>query len=391
MVLGAGIIGLAVARELRRRAPTSTILVLEKEPAEARHSSGRNSGVVHAGFYYSPDSLKARFTAEGNRRIRQFCREEGIAVNACAKVVVAKEDSDLPGLEELAKRGALAGAGTRLIDVNELASIEPNARTVERALYSPETVTVNPREVCGKLRARLEQEGVKFEFNCGFDKRFSQNAILAGNRLFEFGHAVNTCGLYADKVARGFGFSENYTILPFKGIYLVNESGTRNTRTNIYPVPNLKNPFLGVHFTLTADGKEKIGPTAIPAFWRENYEGLSGFDTRELAAITMLEARLLLGNHFRFRDLARAELRKYAKSNLLRDAAGLVKELRGSKWTWGVPGIRAQLIDLRDLSLVQDFLVEGDKTSTHVLNAISPAFTSAFPFAEYVAEKVLPR
>lgn len=390
LVIGAGVIGLAIARELKLRRPGATVLVLEKEQAPSMHSSGRNSGVIHAGFYYAPDSLKARFTAEGNRRLRAYCEDKQIPLNRCAKVVVARSETDLAGLEELARRGERVGAGTRLIDEKELAQVDSNALTIARALYSPNTVTVDPVLVCKSLSADLKALGG--EILCGhpYEKRISSGAIIAGGKAIEFGHLVNAAGLYADRVGKQFGFSKRYQILPFKGIYLLNKGGPRSARTNIYPVPNLKNPFLGVHFTITATGQEKIGPTAIPAFWRENYSGLSRFRFDELIEILGLESRLFLGNHFGFRNLALQEMRKYARANLLNDAASLVKELRsGADWQWGRPGIRAQLLDVEKMALEQDFVVEGDAQSTHVLNAVSPAFTSSLPFAEHVAGIVL--
>jgi (S)-2-hydroxyglutarate dehydrogenase len=390
LILGAGVVGLAIATELKRRRPSSEIVIVEKEPSVALHSSGRNSGVVHAGFYYTPDSLKARFTAEGNRRLRDFCSANGIVTNAAGKVVVARTEAEVIQLSELARRGTIAGSGTRLIDSKELLELDPNARTLEKALYSPNTVTVNPREVCGALESKLRSNGVKFFLECGYKSRLGKDAVQAGKFKVEYGHLVNCAGLYADHIARDFSFSSRYTILPFKGIYLVNHARERNTRINIYPTPNPNNPFLGVHFTLTADGHEKIGPTAIPAFWRENYQGFSRFKLKELFEVLKIEGNLFLTNKFRFRDLAMQEIQKYIKANLLREAASLVKTFRSDgDWRWGKPGIRAQLIDLETMALVQDFLVEGDSASTHVLNAVSPAFTSAFPFADYVVDRVL--
>ena len=390
LILGAGVIGLAIARELRKRNPGAAIAILEKEDGIAQHSSGRNSGVIHAGFYYSPDSLKAKLTAEGNRRLRAYCLDKKIPMNECAKVVVTRSEDELPGLEELARRGERVGAGVRLIDEKELSEIDENARTIQKALYSPNTVTVNPREVCASFRKDLEETGTRFFLSRPFERREGEKAVIAGGEVIEYGHLINAAGLYADKIARQFGFSSRFRILPFKGIYLVNHSAGaefRNVHTNIYPVPNLKNPFLGVHFTITADGKEKIGPTAIPAFWRENYSGISRFRLGEFLETARIESKLLLTNKFHFRDLARTEMRKYLKSNLLADAAGLVKQFRsGGDWRWGTPGIRAQLIDLETYALVQDFIVEGDRNSTHVLNAVSPAFTSSLPFAEYVVD-----
>jgi L-2-hydroxyglutarate oxidase LhgO len=204
-----------------------------------------------------------------------------------------------------------------------------------------------------------------------------------------YGHFLNAAGLYADRIAREFGFSRHYTILPFKGIYLKDSSNRSGLTTNIYPVPNLANPFLGVHFTLTVDGAAKIGPTAIPAFWRENYRGLERFSLRELGAVLGWEARLFLSDAFGFRSLALEEMKKYRRSHLLELAERLAPRLETRHYDqWSTPGIRAQLLDTRSLELVQDFVVEGDGESTHVLNAVSPAFTASIPFARWVVGRV---
>ena len=199
---------------------------------------------------------------------------------------------------------------------------------------------------------------------------------------------INCAGLYSDQVAQNFNFGHEYMILPFKGIYLYASNDIINLHTHIYPVPDLSNPFLGVHFTRTVDGKAKIGPTAIPALWREQYRGFENFRIREMAKIGAKELQLFTTNRNNFRKLAWQELKKQRKSNLI-SAAGLL--LKGSKEmgfsSWGEPGIRAQLINLKSNKLVMDFVVEGDEFSTHVLNAVSPAFTCALPFSSHVVDK----
>ena len=181
-------------------------------------------------------------------------------------------------------------------------------------------------------------------------------------------------------------------MIPFKGLYLEYVKNKTDIRTNIYPVPNLRNPFLGVHFTKTVTGKIKIGPTATPAFWRENYAGLGRFNLSELCSVVGYEAKLLILNSFNFRDLAAEEIRKYFRKYFIRLAAELVCDIDPKGFgNFTRPGIRAQLLDRKTLTLVQDFVIEGDQSSTHILNAISPAFTCAFPFAEFVVKKfVLP-
>ncbi len=387
LIIGAGIVGLTLADTLHRRHRNLRITVLEKEPMVAYHSSGRNSGVLHAGFYYTADSLKARFTAEGNRRMQEYCRRYGLKLNPCGKVVVAQNEEELEALHELHRRGEVNGVRVSLITPARLRRIDPNIVTYKEALHSPDTATVDPVEICRHLWQRLSEEGVEFRFGEGYRRRLDRNVVETTFRArITAQKIVNCAGLYADKIAKEFGFGRHYTILPFKGLYLKYSGSRPPVTTNLYPVPNLKNPFLGVHYTVTVDGSVKIGPTAIPAFWRENYQGFERFDLHEAAEILNYEMRLFLSDAFGFRALAWEEMRKYVKSHFVSLAARMVHDLdRSGFTTWTRPGIRAQLLDMRSLELLQDFVVEGDAASVHVLNAVSPAFAGAFPFAEWVA------
>jgi L-2-hydroxyglutarate oxidase len=388
LIIGAGIIGMAIARELRNRFSDVTIAILEKEPDVAYHSSGRNSGVLHAGFYYTADSLKARFTRDGNRQMREYCYSNGLQINESRKVVVAKDESELPALFELEKRGLANGVDVKIIDEKELAEIDPNVKTFSNALWSPTTATVEPVEVTRAVRNELIRKNVQFFFNEGYASRLDGNTVktVKGN-VFTAEKVINASGLYADKVARDFGYSRKYTIIPFKGIYLKYTGNSNPVRTNVYPVPNLKNPFLGVHYTVTVDGHVKIGPTSMPAFWRENYDGLASFRGGEMTSILLNEAKLFIKNSFGFRSLAIDEVRKYNRRYFTSLAAAMVHDLDVKGFNeWGNPGIRAQLLDVTTDELVMDFVIEGDSDSVHVLNAVSPAFTCAFPFADYVVE-----
>lgn len=388
LIIGAGIIGLSIARDLINRFPEAIIAILEKEPDVAYHSSGRNSGVLHAGFYYTADSLKARFTRDGNKQMREYCYANGLQINETKKVVVAKDESELPALCELEKRGKANGVELKVIDEKELAEIDPNVKTFRYALWSPTTATVDPVEVTMAVKKELIGKRVRFFFGEGYSSRVEGNIVRTtrGN-VFSAEKIINTAGLYADKVARDFGFSKKYTIIPFKGIYLKYTGQNNPVKTNVYPVPNLRNPFLGVHYTVTVDGHVKIGPTSVPAFWRENYEGMRGFIAREIVSILAKEATLFIKNSFGFRNLAIDEVRKYNRKYFTSLASAMVHELDVKGFNkWGRPGIRAQLLNLTTDELVMDFIIEGDSDSVHVLNAVSPAFTCAFPFAKHVID-----
>ncbi len=391
MIVGAGIIGLSIARELRELYPAAKIKVLEKEPDTGFHSSGRNSGVLHAGFYYTADSLKAKFTKEGNRQLTEYCLENNLRINRCGKLVIAQNESELETLCELEKRGKANKVDVRLINQEEAKEIDPNAKTFKKALYSPTTSTVDPIELCRFIKRELKKKNVEFSFGESYVRRISDNKIITSKGIeHDAGKLINTAGLYADRIAREFGFSKDYEIIPFKGLYLKYSKSDMPVKTNIYPVPNLKNPFLGVHFTITSDNHIKIGPTSMPAFWRENYKGFDNFSLSEFLNIISWEAQLFLTNAFGFRDLAIEEVKKYQRKYFIGLAKKMVYNIdeKGFK-EWTTPGIRAQLLNINTKELVQDFVVEGDKESIHVLNAVSPAFTSSFPFSRWVVENFI--
>jgi len=390
LIIGGGIIGLNIAKNLKERDSTCKVVLIDKEPALAMHSSGRNSGVLHAGFYYSADSLKAKFTKDGNKELHEFCEKRGLHVNKCAKVVVATNEEELKGLEELKKRGEVNGVELSWMNEDELKEKYPNIKTYKKALFSPTTSTVNPKELTLEFGKVIEEMGVTILTNTAYKKRINDTEVLTSQGSIKCKKVINCAGLYADKIAQEYGFAKNYVIIPFKGIYLKDKYNLSHLETNVYPVPNLANPFLGVHYTLTEKNEAKIGPTAIPAFWRENYKGFDNFKLSEMIQILFYEAKLFLTNAFGFRALAFTEVKKYIKSHLIGLAEGLTQNMDHKGYTsWSTPGIRAQLLDTKTLELVQDFVVEGDDKSVHVLNAVSPAFTSSIPFTNWVVENYI--
>jgi len=389
LIIGAGIVGLSIARNLINRFPSAEIAILEKEADVACHSSGRNSGVIHAGFYYTADSLKAKLTKDGNRQLKEFCYKNKLKINEAQKVVVAKNKIELQSLFELEKRGKINDVRVKLIDENQLKIIDSNVKTYKYALLSPTTATVDPVEVSKTIKNELITKGVVISFNEGYkSKILGKNEVITnqGNK-YKAKKIINAAGLFADHVAKDFNFSKNYTIIPFKGVYLNYHGKEKPVNINVYPVLNLKNPFLGVHFTVNVDGSVKIGPTAIPAFWRENYRACSNFRANEMLNILSWESRLFVINAFGFRNLAINEIKKYNKNYLVNIAFDMVKkmDIRGFK-EWGKPGIRAQLLNINTKELVMDFIVESNKDSVHILNAVSPAFTCCFSFANWVVE-----
>jgi L-2-hydroxyglutarate oxidase LhgO len=387
LVIGGGIIGLNIALQIQEKKPTCKIVLIEKEREVAMHSSGRNSGVLHAGFYYSADSLKAKFTRDGNKAMHEFCKQRNLAINECAKVVIATNEDELKGLEELKRRGDTNGVELLWMSEEEVEQKYPNLKTYQKALFSPSTATIDPKEVTREFAKLAVEKGITILTNTKYLQKIDDFKISTTQGDITCKKLINCGGLYADKIAKEYGFAQNYIIIPFKGIYLKDKKNLGTLQTNVYPVPNLTNPFLGVHYTLTINNEAKIGPTAIPAFWRENYKGFRNFKFNEFFQIFYYETKLFFTNAFGFRNLALSEVKKYFKPHLLSLAKILSKDmkLQGYK-EWSTPGIRAQLLDTNTLELVQDFVVQGDEKSIHVLNAVSPAFTSSIPFAKWVVE-----
>ena len=389
LVIGGGVIGISIARELKSRNPNSGVCILEKEHQCGLHASSRNSGVLHAGFYYTADSLKARFTKEGNQRLTKYCEIKNLALKKCGKLVVAQNESELVWLDELMTRARNNGVPLELITDEESQTIEPRAKTYQKALFSPTTASINPTELVKSLLSDAIQEGVQLKTNTQYIHRVGKSSIKTSNGIFEAKYIINAAGLYADKIGRDFNFSKDHRILPFKGLYLYSNEPLGALNTHIYPVPDLTNPFLGVHFTITSDDKIKIGPTAIPAFWREQYQGWSNFNMPELTEIILRQAGLFLSSNFDFKALAFRELKKYSKPLLVSLAAKLAKGVDIKHYRqWGLTGIRAQLLNIRKKELEMDFVLEGDKQSMHILNAISPGLTCALPFADYVCDQI---
>ncbi len=386
LVVGAGVIGINIARELKRRHPDADITLLEKESVTGEHASGRNSGVLHAGFYYTADSLKAKFTRDGNRALTEYCDEKGIFLNKCGKLVVAANEQEDALLDELLLRGRNNGVELQEVTAEEAREIEPRVKTLRRAIFSPTTSSADPHAVIAQMEADARDEGIDLRCNAGYVKS-KGNQVHTRDGIFEAGHVINAAGLHADQIAKDFGFSKDYAILPFKGIYLKSKEPPGAYRTHIYPVPDLDYPFLGVHFTITVDGMTKIGPTAIPAFWRENYQGLERFDLHDLFEIGLRSASLFTSSEFNFSKLAITEMRKYSRKHLVSLAQKLATDIDVDNFKeWGKPGIRAQLVNTKQRKLKMDFVLEGDAKSTHVLNAVSPGWTCSIPFSAYVVD-----
>ncbi len=390
-VVGGGIVGLALADALLDALPGSSVVVLDKEDHLGEHASGRNSGVLHAGFYYSPDSLKAQLTRRGNEMLHAFCDEHGVAVNRCGKLVVTRDAGELSALDTLLARAEANGVPVERVDEAQARELEPLARTVGHALWSPTTSSASPQAVLDALAARVRSRGGEIALGTEVVSARA-GSVITRTSAYSAGHVVNAAGLQADRVARWFGMCDDYAVLPFKGLYWYGDWAPGRLRRHVYPVPDARNPFLGVHLTVTVDGRAKIGPTAIPAFWREDYGRVRNFSASEVVETARLYPRFLRSPHHDVRALMRQEVPKYRRRHLVEQARALVPSVRPADFTTrGRPGVRAQLFHLPTRRLEMDFVVRGDAHSTHVLNAVSPAWTSSLAVAEHVVEAVLSR
>ncbi len=301
---------------------------------------------------------------------------------------MARNENELDQLQVLLDRGRANAVPLQEIDEKTARELEPRAKTFQKALYSPTTSTIDPILLMKVKREEAIQRGIKIHEDTAYQRKEGKK-IHTTRGIFEADYIINCAGLYADQIAHDFGCGKNYRILPFKGLYLYSQEPPQSFRMHIYPVPDLDYPFLGVHVTVTVDHHAKIGPTAIPAFWREHYSGWDNFKAHEMTEILFREAGLLFSSGFDFARLAGEEMRKYSKKVLVHLASQLASGIQLSQYQeWGRPGIRAQLLDLKRKKLEMDFVVETGENSCHVLNAVSPGFTCAIPFSRYVCDKI---
>jgi len=384
-VVGGGIVGLAVARELSRRHPRASVCVLERESSIGTHQTGHNSGVIHAGVYYEPGSLKARLCVEGARELYAYCEARSIAVEACGKVIVATEPGELGRLDELERRGKANWVpGLRRIDAREIEALEPHARGIA-GLHSPETGIVDfPAVAQAYAEDVLEADGAVVT-GCAVEGVREQGAalrLLHSQGATEAGHAIFCAGAWADRLAVAAGADPDPRIVPFRGAYLRLKPARRElVRALIYPVPDPALPFLGVHLTKHIDGDVLIGPTALLAGARDAYElsRLRREDVRDTLAWP--GSWRMFGNWWR---TGLTELRHATqRSAFVRAAARYVPELRPEDVEPAFAGVRAQAL-ARDGRLVDDFVFSATGRALHVRNAPSPAATSSLAIARHV-------
>jgi L-2-hydroxyglutarate oxidase LhgO len=390
IIVGGGIVGLATAYRLLEAKPQLKILLLEKESKLAAHQTGNNSGVLHAGLYYKPGSEKARCAVQGLQQMVAFCREHGIAHEQCGKIVVATEPNELERLENLWTRGNANGLqGLRKLNPAQIKEIEPHAAGIA-AIHVPQEGIVDYPAVCEKLGELIRQRGGEIKLNARVEKIISDGgekvvATSAGNFRAKF---VVTCGgLHADRVVKMSGQKPTAKIVPFRGEYYVIKKDRQHlVRNLIYPVPDAKFPFLGVHFTRLIHGGIEAGPNAVLAFAREGYKW-TDFNLRDFAeSLTFPGLWKFLA---KYPSLCGYEIRRsLSRAEFTRSLQKLVPEIRAEDIEPGGAGVRAQAMT-RDGKLVEDFHFDEAPGMLHVVNAPSPAATASLAIGQNICGRVL--
>jgi L-2-hydroxyglutarate oxidase LhgO len=390
-IVGGGIVGLATALKLLEKRPDTEVIVLEKEETVGQHQTGHNSGVLHSGIYYKPGSLKAKNCRNGKKAMEEFCASEDIPFDICGKVIVALGESDLGPLQKIYERGQANGVQCEIIDAERLHEIEPHTAGI-KAILVPEAGIVDYSRVTSRLAEKIQEAGGEVKTGWGLQK----STLTGGRRVLvtEGGevdalHVVNCAGLQSDRVARTLGQNPDVKIVPFRGEYfeLVPEA-EHLCRNLIYPVPDPAFPFLGVHFTRMITGGVECGPNAVLAFAREGYTRTT-FNLRDLFEALTYPGFLRLAKSY-WKTGFGEMWRSFSKQAFVKALQRLVPEIQADQLIPAPAGVRAQAMH-RDGSLVDDFLIEEDENVISVLNAPSPAATSALNIGTYVADRIIAR
>jgi len=387
VVVGGGIIGLATSMKLTQDFPNLKVAVLEKEKEVAQHQTGHNSGVIHAGIYYAPGSQKANFCSTGGKLLRNFCDEYGIAYDMCGKLIVATDDSEVPQLEELFKRGTENGAeGLRMVDQEEIKEIEPYSAGV-KAILSPNTGIIDYFEVSQAYATRMRENGGDLFTNVEVISIENKEGLVYMNTTsgtVVAKYVLNCAGLHADTVARMMGVDVGVKIVPFRGEYFsIIPEKEHMVKGLIYPVPNPSMPFLGVHFTRRINGSVEAGPNAVLAFAREGYKKTDvnfkdTLGTLSYSGFWKMSAKYWkVGMHEQYRSLV--------KGVFVKSLQKLMPEITGDDLGDPGAGVRAQVIDSNG-GLLQDFAIEASANAIHVLSAPSPGATSSLTISEYIVD-----
>ncbi len=391
VIIGGGVVGLATAYHLTQRFPQRQVTLLEKEPTLAAHQTGRNSGVLHSGIYYKPGSLKANNCRSGKAAMEAFCRAEGVAYDICGKVIVAVTADEFPALERIHERGVANGVKCSLIDQARLKELEPHVAGL-RAIHVPEAGIVDYPKVCERLAARIVERGGRILTSTRVDSmRIGPLGVTLETTQgpLETKWVVSCAGLYSDRVARMSGSGPDAQVVPFRGEYFeLLPEAEHLCRNLIYPVPDPKFPFLGVHFTRMVQGGIECGPNAVLAFAREGYS-LMDVNLQDLVeSLTYPGFLRMAAKHWK---MGMGEMwRSISKAAFVRALQRLMPEIRAEHLRPAPAGVRAQALS-RDGSLVDDFLIDETERVINVCNAPSPAATASLTIGDSIVDRLATR
>ena len=393
LIVGGGIVGATISLELRRRYPESTIAILEKENQLGSHSSTNNSGVIHSGIYYDPDSVKARVCKIGAEKMIEFHEEHNLPLKKIGKILVCTNHNQVNQIDLLLERAKKNKIEAFEIDREKLKEMDPEVNSVGgRGIYVPITSVGAPKAVMDTINKILIDKKIKIFTNTEIKDKSGVNQVSSKDgSKFNYGFLINTSGNYSDVISNKFDVGQEYTILPFRGLYweLSKNSGIKVNHL-IYPVPDLRFPFLGIHTTSSIDGKLYLGPTASFGFGREHYKGTKGINLLEALSNLKYSGMQFIRNHDGFRNLALQEIFRLSKIGFAIEARKILPNL---KYNMLIPsnkaGIRAQIFDKSKGRLVNDFLAVKRDNSLHILNSISPAWTCSFEMSNFICRKYL--
>ena len=385
-IIGSGIIGLTLAFKLKQKFNNSKIVIFEKEPNSISHGSGRNSGVLHSGIYYEPGSLRANLCVTGVKELKEYIKSENLWINECGKLLLPTSEYSYSNLGNLFNRAKKNGVEINKIKNEEIKRIEPNTNCqFEYGLHVPFTSVADPKEVSKSLIENLKKMNVEINYNSKILK-ISEQKLFTQNNTIEAGHIFNCAGLFADEIAKNSNLEFRYSFLPFKGKYwkITNKSFKLNHL--VYPIPDLRYPFLGLHSSHNRHGDFYIGPSSTPVFGREQYNGILGDNLKESISLIFNFSKKIIFNENKLRTLALQELSLLTKRGFFNQIKKMFNNINPDDLELSDQkvGIRSQIFDPQSKNLVNDFVVINQKNTTHVLNAISPAWSASFAFADHL-------
>jgi L-2-hydroxyglutarate oxidase LhgO len=385
-VVGGAIVGLSIAIAVLER-KLGSVTIFDKEPQLGSHASTRNSGVIHSGIYYSSDSLKAKFSVLGNEEIKKLCRDKGLQLQETGKLILSQDETSERQLDTLVQRGLANGVPLKRLEKKELSSFAPGALTHYSFIHVQSTAVANPKEVFSALLEKYILLGGTVHHSKEVVVRDpSETGKLRVNDQ-EFDYLVNAAGAGAVEVAKPFGIGMEYLVTPFLGVYWGVETQKLPLVMPLYPTPHPINPFLGVHLTPTPYGFTKIGPSAIPVFGKEQYTWNRGFSARDVVESSRAYARIALGKAHSLTQMIKSEAPKFFLRRMIDEAQTLLPKVADVRnWKPLPGGVRAQLVD-KNGKLIEDFVVKKGHNSIHILNAVSPGWTSAIPFGRWVVDE----